>query len=198
MTASIQARGRAAFTLVEVLVVLLIVILLLGVAAAIFGPDNGMPLQVGSEEFAALATAARERSLTTGNPVCLAIRVGSSDPERDLREVLRLERSPDDSAWIPSANSSRLPEGIWLDAVNSSGLIAGSYLPPSGDDPIPFLGVVFLPGYQCPNAGARIRLVKARPDNDGSALDGTEAQATIFAVSRTGHFQRLEPRSPAP
>ena len=128
MKASIHPSRRrpAAFTLVEMMVVVAIIAIMLAVAGAFMKPsDASRAIHAATREMQTLVESARMRAMSSGNQTALLIYNKSDDVERYLNFVMVVERRQqkaesasggDDEGtweWVPVGNGSHLAKGAF-------------------------------------------------------------------------------------
>lgn len=108
-------QGRAAFTLLEVIVVAgLIALLAGGLGLAFRGGGRAVALQTGQRTLAGLAAAARGHAAVSGRNAGLLVVSASDRPGDHLRRFIVAARSPVDGAWVPTDAWVTLPPGVAL------------------------------------------------------------------------------------
>jgi prepilin-type N-terminal cleavage/methylation domain-containing protein len=129
----VRRRCRAAFTLIEMMVVVAIMAIMLGMAGAIFRPTTEAT-RAAISELQTVVESARLRAMSSGNQTALLI-FNQPEDERFLRFVIVAERRPRDPTkpdegyeWVPLDNGRFLPDGAYywpLDAVAFTEPFAG-------------------------------------------------------------------------
>ena len=120
-------RHPAAFTLVEMMVVVAIIAIMLAMAGAFFrGGDGSRAIHAAVRELQTLVESARMRALSSGNQTAVLIYNKSEDTSRYLNFVMVVERRPQKSEstsstndedgkweWVPVGNGSFLSKGAF-------------------------------------------------------------------------------------
>ncbi len=120
------ALARAAFSLVELLVVVALMIVLIGISLKAFrsGMSAASPTEAANLVSAAVLTA-RSQALTlrTGSRIVIDGNYDASQPDRSLRRV-QLERKETNGpvdTWVPAGKALALPENVFFATDYSTG-----------------------------------------------------------------------------
>lgn len=174
-----------AFTLVELLTVMAIMVLLIGLVASALRYSRGPSLTSAGQKLSSLLAVARQNSIAK-NALTAVVLLGQQGTEADFRTFTLLEYRPDQGKWKQISPWEKLPQGVVVDCGNSG---ASTFLANS-PSPFPFLAAgepnppvkyegkaitgsngyaarIFLPngGLQNPEVPATIRLVEGAVQN---------------------------------
>lgn len=130
-------RGRRAFTLLEVLVVVGLIALLAGGFGLALGDSGGNSLATAQTTLATMVGSARAQAAVHQTPTILAI-YATRPPGGDADKFLRLiqvfrNTTPDGPrpTWVPAGSPVSLPRGVYVVPTSTAGLLAAGVVWPS-------------------------------------------------------------------
>lgn len=107
------SRARAAFSLLELFIVLSIMVIVMGIALNLFRDNGARPLQA-MELVSGMASVARESAIATGSPARVVICVDPKAGVKYLRYVVVLadvDGNPATVKWMIANKAETLPLG---------------------------------------------------------------------------------------
>lgn len=161
-----ESRNKA-FTLFEILVVLLVMVVIAGMAYLSLAKSSGdRALERGAEMLHSMVRVARTQAIMNGTYARLIINADSGDPEAYLRKVgVMIRDDQKDDFWYAVERGGFLPEGVFLVPQSGSvelpaGLPKSIYKSDNGDSALDT--AVF--DYQYPLKASVSEKVESDPD----------------------------------
>ena len=129
-----------AFTLIELMLVIGLIILLVGGLSLSLGDPAGNALASAQNQLASLAGAARSQAAvnqTEARLVIYATRPPSGDVEKYLRVLQVFVANPEGSqTWQPVGSPIYLPRGVYVVPTATAGLLAPGVIWPANPQPV--------------------------------------------------------------
>lgn len=124
---------QKAFTLIELLTVMGIILLLAGLVFPALSGTRGKNLTDGGNLVADLANQARQNSTAKGAMTALVLLKNASDTQDNNRALVLVEKTTGATSWKPITRWSKLPDGVVVDAAGSADFI--NQIPAVGSSP---------------------------------------------------------------
>ena len=179
-------RAAAAFTLLELLVVVGIIGLIAGGLGIALSDTGGNALATGQTTLATLVNTARAQAAVNQTRTRLMVygtRPPSGDAEKFLRllQVFRAEPPGQLTNWVPVGSAITLPRGIYVVPTSTSGLLAAGVVWPTNPPLLSSLGNPFSPNQAVgtPFGNSTAYYIQFNPDGTIDQV-GSQAYARLL------------------
>lgn len=184
-------RRDRAFTLLELLVVVGLMVLLSAGIGFSLGDSGGNSLASAQKTLAGLVGTARAQAAvhqTEARLLIYASRPPSGDAEKFLRLLQVFRAEPAGSGnWVPVGSPVYLPRGIFLVPPSTAGLLAGGIVWPSDPAPVSTVDTDTAPGEpgSAFNGASVVYYLEFAPDGTLTPSTGRPRVALALATAAT-------------